>query len=373
MTTPSRVRRVLLVDEGWVQTLPLARALERAGFSVTVATANGGRDRIVRRTVTWESVPRVDDDAFLPALGRVMQGASTRAFAFDVVIPLTEPVMQRLWATRVPWSGLVFPVTTAQQRRSLRDKHVLLDELAAAGVPTPRQHPLLDPASVERAVRDLGFPLVLKGSSGHGGRRVWIASNLPALATACAHAKEIGGTWVLQEWAPGPTYLVGGVFDAGRALRLYAGEKLEQYPPHTGPAIRLRSTTDARVRALGQRVMCELGWTGMASVDLIARADGCLAVLEVNPRPWGSIAAASAAGVDLYAPFAALLRGEHPDADLACVDGDDCMVFPRYVLSPGYRGLRGVILAARDLLGDQGAEWRHPRFLVHVLRRLSRL
>ncbi len=407
---------MLLIDEGWTQTLEIARALELAGFSVTVATANGTHDRSRRRSVEWLSAPRVDSPELIGWIDRAVNpdrhrriarsprvlargsspaialdadgllggppgGVSRHAdeddaapmWAFDVIVPLTERLMAQLWSACVPWVDRVWPSTDAWQRRVVRDKILLVDELAARGVPTLRQHrvDLESARSIERAARDLHYPLVVKGATGVGGERVKIVDSRGELDLAVQRARELGGAWCFQEWASGPTYLVGGVFDEGRALRLYAGEKLEQFPPRVGPAIRLRSTMDSRVREVGAAAIQELWWTGVASADVIRRADGSVALLEINPRPWGSIGCAASAGVDVMGAFAAMLRGDDVDERLDCRDGDEHAVFPRYLMAPAYRGLRGAIMAARDLVRE--SEWRHPRFLVQTLRRLGAL
>src|SRR5262249_25102758 len=154
---------------------------------------------------------------------------------------------------------------------------------------------------------------------------------------------------------------------------VYAAEKLELYPPRTGPAIRLRSDDHAALVELGCRVLRELRWTGFASADFIRRPDDRFVFLEVNPRLWGSVAGARFADVDLFTPFAELLAGAVPPADLAFAANRECMIFPRYLLSPSYRGLSGVVHALRDLSAAQGREWRHPGFLLHILHRLYRL
>src|SRR5206468_2792293 len=129
--------------------------------------------------------------------------------------------------------------------------------------------------------------------------RVRIVETERELARVVELACASGGAWVVQEYIAGATWLFGGVFHDGRALRIYAGEKLELYPPRVGPAIRMRSDDHAALVATGQRVLGELRWTGLASADFIRRGDGSYVLLEVNPRPWGSLAAARAAGVDL--------------------------------------------------------------------------
>jgi predicted ATP-grasp superfamily ATP-dependent carboligase len=257
--------------------------------------------------------------------------------------------------------------------------------MAARGVPVPRQRrlagqgaaprgpgvtpPVLD-ALAGQLIDELGLPLVIKGATGEGGARVRIAESRRELAGLLGRAALLGGSWAAQEHVPGPTCLVGGLFHRGRALRLYAAEKLEQHPPRTGPAIRLRSSSHAALLELGRRVLEELRWSGLASVDFILRRDGTPVLLEVNPRPWGSIAGAADAGVDLFTPLTALLAGEEPAADLRFTAGRECLIFPRYLLAPTYRSLAGLAQLLRDLIGTRGSGWRRPLALRHQLVRL---
>jgi ATP-grasp domain len=365
-----RGRQILLLEEGWGQTTYLASALEREGYQVTVATANDGATHHRHRSVTWRSMPAVDSAPFLPALTGLMKGT-----AFDHVLPLSEGIMQRLWDHAGAWSPLLYPATSEWQRRLLKSKHDLIDHMARLGVAVPQQRRLttemgaVDEAGLAELAREFGLPLVIKAATGAGGARVRVVESMAELEQAIAWTRAIGGEWVAQEFLSGATYLVGGVFHDGVALRIYAGEKVEQHPPRTGPAIRMRSDDHGALVGLGEQVFRELRWSGFGSADLIRRPDGRYVLLEVNPRPWGSIAGAAAAGVDLFTPFAALLAGEVPSADLAFAANRDCMIFPRYLLSPNYRNLAGARQAIRDLGGFQGRDWRQLRFVLHQLWR----
>lgn len=357
--------RVLLVEEGWSQTLELARGLEAGGHRVTVATANGSTASYRRRTVDWLSAPPVACARFVPGLDRLIEERG-----IERVVPLTEAVMRRLWAARPAWNDRIFPATEPWQRAVIADKHRLVEYMAACGIAVPRQIRIggaFDPAM---AARVLGLPAIVKEATGVAGTRVRIVESERDLARVVARARASGGSWVVQEYVEGQTCLFGGVFHDGRALRIYAGEKLELYPPRVGPAIRIRSDDHEALVATGQRVFGELRWTGLASVDFIRRRDGSYVLLEVNPRPWGSLAAARAAGVDLVGAFGALLAGEIPRTDLSFGRDRECMIFPRYLLAPRYRNLAGARRALRDLFGPQGRDWRHPGFLRHIVRRL---
>jgi len=362
------VRRVLLLDEGWAQTIDLAAGLEEAGYQVTVLTANAGTARYRHRTVEWRSGPTLADPALLPHLDRMMAEA-----AFDRVLPLTEAAMMRLWDASPVWAEQIYPRVAGWQRGLLRDKYALSEHLAARGLAVPRHQRLAPGADPATIACGLGLPLVVKGATGAGGARVWIVESVAELAGAIRRARRAGGAWGVQELVEGPTVLFGGVFHDGNPLRIYAGDKLEQHPRRTGPAIRLRSIDDPALVELGTRVMRELRWTGFGSIDFIRRRDGSYAFLEVNPRLWSSVAAARSAGVDLFAPFAELLAGGLPAADLACAAGRDVRIFPRYLLSPAYWRPSGLARAVRDLLGDQGRPWCQPGFLRHLASRLYQL
>jgi hypothetical protein len=359
-------RRVLLLDEGWLQTMHVASALEAAGHRVTVLTANGSTASYRRRTVLWCSGPAVGDSRFLAHLDRMM-----RETPFEHVLPLTEPLMFRLWDAPPVWEAAIYPATDHQQRQLLRDKHVLIAHMASCGIAVPRQCRLGGDLELSAVARELGLPLVIKAATGAGGTRVHIVDTAAQLARTVSRL-AVRSDWALQELVDGPTYLFGGVFHDGRPLRIYAAEKLAQHPARTGPAIRLRSDDDPALVELALRVFRELRWTGLASADFIRRPCGSYVLLEVNPRPWGSIAAARTAGVDLFTLFTELLAGDVPRAALGFTANQECSVFPRYLLCSDHWSVAGALHALRDLLGPQGEEWRDVGFVCHTLQRLYR-
>ena len=360
--------RVLLLDEGWAQTIDLAVGLANAGHRVTVLTANGGTARHQYRTTQWLSGPALESPALLRYLDQLMIETP-----FDRVLPLTEAGMLRLWDANPAWADRISPSAAGWQRRLLRDKYALSEHLAAFGVDVPRHQRLAPGANPEVLARELGLPLVLKGATGAGGTRVAIVETVAELARAIQRARSMGGAWGVQELVDGPTVLFGGVFHDGRALRIFAGEKLEQHPRRTGPAIRMRSLADPALLELGMRILGALRWTGFASADLIRRGDGRYIFLEVNPRLWGSAAAARSAGVDLFTPFAAMLAGEPPAPDLAFATDQDVRIFPRYLLSPAYWRPSGVLRAVRDLLDAERQPWRQLGFVRHLAARMLRM
>jgi predicted ATP-grasp superfamily ATP-dependent carboligase len=293
---------------------------------------------------------------------------------FDYVYPVTEPIQEQLWRSGASWLPKLFPCTEPWQRDLLGDKQRITDYVGGRGVPVPAQRSVAMVADVDDAARQLGFPLVVKGGRGRGGSATRIAASLDE-ARSAAHATLRGGVaCFLQQYVDGPTYLVGGLFRDGCPIRIYVGQKIQQHPPRTGPAVSIRSVNDPALLELALTVFRELRWNGLASVDFIGARSGQHLFLELNPRPWGSVTAAADAGVDLFTPFAEMLRRRTPAADLAFRPGVESTVFPLYFLSRAFwhRG-RALRTAARDLTGSQGVPWRSVRQAAHLLHRLYRV
>jgi hypothetical protein len=172
----------------------------------------------------------------------------------------------------------------------------------------------------------------------------------------------------------GPTYLAGGLFDGGRALRLFAGAKTVQYPPRVGPAAVLTSVADPALAAAAVRAAAAAHVTGLASLDFVRDAGGGYHFLELNPRPWGSIDAAARAEVDLFAALVRLWRAEVPAPNLGCRPGVRTPVFPLYLLAaPTWRSgtaARALLPDVRRALALARAE---PALAAHVVHRLARV
>jgi hypothetical protein len=361
-----------LLDEGFMSGTHTAVGLHDAGCTVEVLAATGGRGECVRDGLRWRLAPAVESEAFLRTVDDCVRDG-----AFNAVLPLTEPIQRRLWAAAPSWRDRIFPRVDAE-RRALLDSKLRVAGLAAAiGVPVPRQLTLRGGADladdVRRGVRTLGLPIVVKGVRGRGGSATRIADSAER---AVAAAQELGarGECFLQQYVRGATYLVGGLFRRGRPLRLYAAEKLELHPARTGPSIALRSVREPQLVASALLLFEALELDGLASMDFVRGSGGTFHFLEVNPRPGGSIAAAAAAGVDLFTPLAQLLRGEEPRAELGYRAGVSTRVFPLYLLATAHwRGLRALSEAAADLRDVQGLPWRRPAQALHLLHRLTRV
>jgi predicted ATP-grasp superfamily ATP-dependent carboligase len=97
---------------------------------------------------------------------------------------------------------------------------------------------------------------------------------------------------------------------AARALR-------RPLPAHLAPVGRLGvaehdDRAAARARRPPERLLELLGWQGIFELELVETAEGRLAAIDFNPRPYGSMALAASAGADLAAVWCDWLLGRAP-------------------------------------------------------------
>jgi hypothetical protein len=361
--------RVLLLDEGFISGAVTARGLARAGCAVDVVAATGGRGTSRVDGGRWQLAARVGDPRLLDEIDAV-----ARRSQYDVVYPVTEPLQWLVWDADVSWGASVFPRVDERLRPARRDKRVMSELVARHGVSIPRQMDADSDDAVRLAVRELGSPIVIKGSVGRGGDATRICASTASALTEARRLRERGRRPFAQAYVDGVTQLAGGLFAGGRMLRYYGGTKTVQSPRRTGPAAELLSVDDPALFDCASRVAAAAELTGLASIDAIRDHAGRLHFLELNARPWGSIEAAEGAGVELFDGLARLWRGCEAPSSLTFRDGARCPIFPLYLLSTPYwraghapralrRDWRRMISMARD----------RPMLAAHLLHRLIRV
>ncbi|MDB4890008.1 MAG: ATP-grasp enzyme-like protein [Gemmatimonadetes bacterium] len=323
--------RVLLLDEGFISGTATARGLRAAGCTVDVIAATGGHGRCIVAGGTWQLAPRVGNQRLMD-----MIDAAVRRTEYDIIYPITEPLQALIWDQQPGWQSKVFPRVSTRQQHAQRDKRAMSALVANAGVSIPHELPATSATDVRDAVRKLGLPIVIKGTTGRGGNATRICSSLDSAIAASKELTTNDQHPFAQQYIDGVTYLAGGLFDRGRPLRFFSGAKTLQYPSRTGPAAEITSVRDPALTDLALRVFAAAQVTGLASIDVVRDAHGRYHFLELNPRPWGSIEAAGASGVDLFDALARLWREEPVSPRLDFADGVRSPVFPLYLFAMPY-------------------------------------
>jgi predicted ATP-grasp superfamily ATP-dependent carboligase len=292
MMSASRV--VAVLDGEAVKAVPVVRALGEAGIAVhlfsfeRLSPAAASRYCHRHTRLGWFDA-------------RTLRHILTER-KISLVLPLEDRTMAALHADPDIWKDFTLIQPDAADLERFRDKAVTIDLAVSRNVPVPET---AIPASLEQAESLLRqwrhFPVVIKPRISSGSRGIRVAADAASALTDYRRVHRDYPLPLLQRFvSPGGRALgVEFLFFRGREVRVFAHERLRQFPVKGGPSTYCRGCTDSRVVAMGRRMMEGLGYSGFAMVEFREDPEsGTLYLMEVNPRPWGSIALPRFAGVD---------------------------------------------------------------------------
>ncbi|MBI4577682.1 MAG: ATP-grasp domain-containing protein [Planctomycetes bacterium] len=288
---------VLVTDADQRPAIAAVRSLGRAGYRVRAAERAGPARPAgfaSRHAAECARMGALEADSLREA-----------ARGCDAVFPVsTNAVLAAIQAGPSLGAAALLPSLAAFE--AANDKARLMVVAREAGVRCPRGRRVAGPAEVEALGAEWGWPVVFKLATDRGlylepAARYRIAADAREAGEALA-ALAAAGTGVLaQEYVPGEALGASFVYDReGRPRAAFCHRRVREYPIQGGPSTLCESVRDEVLEAQGRRVLDALGWVGPAMVEFKrSREDGTLHLLEVNPRPWGTIALAVACGVDV--------------------------------------------------------------------------
>lgn len=238
----------MLLDSAKKQGAELERIVD--GEALLPITANGGKeyDAILQRSVSYSRSQAIT--SFLESQGSLV-------------------------------------VNSYNAARICGDKMLTSMELAKAGVPTPRTFVALTPETARQAAEKLGFPLVMKPTTGSWARMVHKINDRDALDAALESREEMGSPsqkiYYLQEHIDKPgrdirAFVVGGEVVA--AIYRHSTEK-SGWITNTGRGgTASKCEVAPELRELSLKAVSFLD-EGIYGVDLMESANG-MVVHEVN-------------------------------------------------------------------------------------------
>src|SRR5579859_2763315 len=227
------LRALILDKRSSVLAMQVCRALARRGYRVDTFGQVG--------SPAFRS--RFCDQVWTPASWRPEVIAATldhlvQTNRFDAIYLCNEELLAVV-LDLIPsgkWNALL--LSKPNLVKTLLSKNTALAVARDAKVATPRTAIPGNDSDVALIGRELGFPLLVKGERGDGGRNVRVVTSSDGLLSTYREVQRreaaYGGRPALQEYVAGPAYSVGGLFHQGRALRVCAHRKLLTFPPRGG-------------------------------------------------------------------------------------------------------------------------------------------
>jgi predicted ATP-grasp superfamily ATP-dependent carboligase len=307
--------RILVTDAQDACGLAVIRCVGAAGGRVTGASLSRAGPGLWSRWCANRAIlpdPRDRLSAFIEELAELLA-----RHPHDVVIPGRDETLYAISAgrdrlgARLP-SGL--PDHDVVERAL--DKGILASAAAAAGLAVPDQRICGSYLTALAAAREFGWPVLVKPVATafalhdrvdrHPSR---IVRDVDELHTA----QSAIGECIVQRHVEGRVVSFGGVATERGVIASVVSRYLRTWPPEAGQSSYTESIPlPAGLLAQMDALVMEIGWTGIFELELLERGDGVLHAIDFNPRPYGSIGLARAAGAPLAALWCDVLLGDAP-------------------------------------------------------------
>lgn len=298
--------------------LAAARSLARAGWEVGVGGAPGhslaARSNAVRHRVLLPPL-QAGLDGYVEAIRHAV-----RNHGFDAVVGAGDAEALALAERRNDIPAVV-PHPEPAALLAAMDKWRLHKSAAAAGLASPDT--CEDPRS--RAVRAwLGDgPVVVKPRLHWDPRRpgselrvdAGLARSADDLRRLTETVEAAGGTAIAQRFLSGHLMAYTTVRHAAGSVAHVQQRALHTWPEPVGATARaVTIPIETSLAASADRLLSDLGVTGLAQLQFLVGDDGRPHLIDLNARYYGSMQLAIAAGVDVPVLWAEQVHGSLPDA-----------------------------------------------------------
>jgi len=244
--------------------------------------------------------------------------------AIDVLLPTGIPGISFAIANREALSKVVAlpPLPDPRPFQIANDKWLLAQFLEENGISGPKTM-LVTESNLEKGIRDLEYPVLLKPTGAAGGsgvRRVESPAEIQSYLRAQDKAK-LQGCFVVQSLLPGRDVDFSVLALKGKLLATTIQRGIIPNKQKFAPPIAIEFIKDERFFEASRKLFSALNSSGYAHVDTLLDArDQSINILDINARFWGSLRGSLVAGVNF--PYLACLAAlqipfSPPDYELA--------------------------------------------------------
>jgi len=308
-------KSVLFVADPYYGAIAAVRALRASGYAPWLAVDKPGayasRSRATAGSVLVPDL-KLDGEGFVRELAAAAARLSVKA-----VLPGAEPYLYALAGHEESFGGAVLGTPPLESVERATNKGLLPEFAMSSGLQTP-------PTKIVRgdseATGTFGFPAIIKPL------RSWIRNPEGTISAYSARyvadeqaAEEAlralpAGEGLVQPYVPGQLVSVAGVSWEGELICALHQASIRIWPLRTG--VSSYAQTIPQNPALEQgigRLLQKIGWSGLFQAQFIRDSHGQHYLIDINPRVYGSLALAVAAGLNLPGIWTDLLLGRRPE------------------------------------------------------------
>jgi predicted ATP-grasp superfamily ATP-dependent carboligase len=304
---------VLITDGETRFALAACRGLRGSGYRVSVvarrANAPAHWSRSCQERITLPD-PRLDAALFMDALGSHLKRRN-----YTVLLPASEVSLRTVSEYRDEIENeCIVGLPAHSAVIEAFDKTAMLEHAGAVGLDPPPSVICSTVAGAIEAVRTAGCPMIVKPSQSQVRRGPGWKSQRSILVRDVSDLDRIktliATPLTVQQYQIGTSIVsVSGVAFDGMLLAVAVARRARSWPPLVGPCsfsetiVPPEGTVDAAAAFLSR-----IDWRGVFEIELLETRAG-YAMMDFNPRLFGSLALPIAAGANLPAIWCDRLRG----------------------------------------------------------------
>jgi predicted ATP-grasp superfamily ATP-dependent carboligase len=229
-----------------------------------------------------------------------------RSQAIDLAIPITDWTLGPLSAGRGTFEGICrLALPSARALEIASDKYKTIQLAKQLGIVVPRTC-LIESGYEVSAAGDVKFPVVVKDrfsvrwpdEKAVCGSVAYAYSQAEAESEVSARLQAAGDVLV-QEFVAGKGMGLSCFIAGGEMFLPFQWERVREVDPRgSASSARKSIPLDDRLAVLSGKLLIEIGFEGVAMVEYKKTAEGKMVLMEINGRPWGSLALPVACGID---------------------------------------------------------------------------
>ena len=305
--------KVLITDAHWRKSLAAVRSLGKKGIEVTAGEscriATSLFSKYCTRRIIYPS-PFSNPDGFITFLLDTLK--KTR---YDCLLPMEEDTLLLVAKYREEISKLTYILVPEYHRLTfVRDKGTMLRHALQSGIPCPKTYFIKELREIDAVAEGAEYPLVIKPRVSSGSRGICYVSCREELVPKYREVHERYNYPLIQEYIPSRSggFGLAALFSENSQLKAaFVHKRLREYPVSGGPSTLRESVYHEEIKTLGIKLLQSLHWVGVAMVEFkVDSRDNRPKLMEINPRFWGSLVLAVAAGVDFPYLICKMALGE---------------------------------------------------------------
>lgn len=299
-------------------TLALARSLGRQNVPVWLISNDHPLprwSRHIKKTIRWSGPMAAD------AVREIIRLAQIHGLEGFLLVPAADADVQFVSRHKELLSQhfrIILPEW--ETLKTVVEKPLLYRHARELKVHVPATYTF---SSVEQSRQvEIQFPVILKPGMGGGQdtfsqAKVMRADDRASFQKIHAHAAKLIGIQnvVVQELIPGGgenQLSYAALWYEGKPVAEFTARRTRQYPVEFGYTSTFVEVIDEpKLSDVSRRILASIQFSGLVEIEFKRDPrNGCLKLLDVNPRPWAWFGLAAACGVDLGAMLWQKVNGQ---------------------------------------------------------------